>query len=124
MGFLRCGLAAGLLFGGLSLLGCGGETPPKPNLVVVLGTLFNELIRIPLLGVVPGQTRPEVVDDVVSLVDVAPTLVELAGGKSPPSFEGSSLRAHLGGRRRWWDVTRAFRTRPAASPALSELIVP
>jgi arylsulfatase A-like enzyme len=54
-------------------------------------TLFNGAMRVPLIIVAPGFGGGRVVDDNVSLVDVAPTLLELAGIPAPPSFEGRSL---------------------------------
>jgi arylsulfatase A-like enzyme len=59
------------------------------------GTLYEELIHVPLLVVTPGG-RARVVDDVVSLVDVAPTLLELAGIPAPASFAGRSFAPLLG----------------------------
>jgi arylsulfatase A-like enzyme len=52
--------------------------------------LFNETLHVPLLLLVPGQ-RAGVADDPVSLIDVAPTILELAGARAEPSFEGRSL---------------------------------
>jgi arylsulfatase A-like enzyme len=54
-------------------------------------TLFNGVMRIPLIIVAPGYPAGGVVDDNVSLVDVAPTLLELTGTTPSPSFEGRSL---------------------------------
>lgn len=54
-------------------------------------TLFNELLHVPLLVLTPGQSSGGVVNRVVSLVDVAPTILELAGIAKPASFEGSSF---------------------------------
>jgi choline-sulfatase len=54
-------------------------------------SLFNELIRVPLIVVLPGQHEGRVVDENVSLVDVAPTLLDLAGLPPEPRFEGHSL---------------------------------
>jgi arylsulfatase A-like enzyme len=59
-------------------------------------TLFNAAMRIPLIIIAPGLTGGGVVDDNVSLVDVAPTLLELAGAGSAPSFEGRSLVPLMG----------------------------
>jgi arylsulfatase A-like enzyme len=84
------------------------------------GTLFNELIWIPLLLHGPGVT-PGRLGDVVSLLDVAPTLLDLVGGASPPSFEGRSLRDRLvppG----WSARLVPRRSHPAA--AFSELLLP
>lgn len=52
--------------------------------------LTPELTRVPLLMRVPGR-QPEKPTAPVSLVDLAPTILELAGTKSPKSFQGVSL---------------------------------
>ena len=53
-------------------------------------TLFEEQVRVPLIVLAPGLA-PAVVREPVSLVDVAPTVLDLAGVQAPPSFEGRSL---------------------------------
>lgn len=60
-------------------------------------SLYNETIKIPLIIVAPGYTGGRVVDQNVSLVDVAPTLLDLVGLPSQPSFEGRSLKPLLKG---------------------------
>jgi len=60
--------------------------------------LFDEVIRIPLLmkwplGTIPAATR----DDLVSLVDVMPTIVAAAGWPAPPEREGVNLLPALRG---------------------------
>jgi len=55
-------------------------------------------IQIPLLFSAPDG-RPALVDTPVSLIDVAPTILELAGVDVPDSFEGRSLVPALEGRR-------------------------
>jgi arylsulfatase A-like enzyme len=64
------------------------------------GALYEEAVRIPLAilgpGVVPGQR----LGDVVSHVDLAPTILALAGLAPEPTFEGRSLAEPL--RTRWW----------------------
>lgn len=52
--------------------------------------LYNEILRVPLLIRVPGIT-PLVNDNVVALLDVAPTIVDALGIAMPPSFTGRSL---------------------------------
>lgn len=52
-------------------------------------------IRIPLLMAGPGVPEGRVVSDLVSLVDVAPTLWDLANVSAPGPIHGSSLRT-------WW----------------------
>src|SRR5262245_61014098 len=67
--------------------------------------LFDETLRVPLLLLVPGR-RPEVLDEPVSLIDVAPTVLELVGARAEPAFEGQSLLR-----------------RKALAPAYAELLV-
>lgn len=59
--------------------------------------LFEEQLRIPLIIAVPGQA-PIVVDDPVSAIDVAPTLVDLVGAPLPRSFRGRSLLPLVAGK--------------------------
>lgn len=56
-------------------------------------TLYQELIRIPLIAVGPGVPRGLRVDAPVRQVDVAPTFLEIAGVEPPEHFLGASLRA-------------------------------
>lgn len=59
-------------------------------------TLFEPLLHVPLLLRGPGA-RPGVVETPVSSMDLAPTLLELAGLPAPPSFRGRSLVPALRG---------------------------
>lgn len=59
-------------------------------------TLYNELISVPLMLRVP-QVAPRQVDDVVQLLDLAPTLVDLLGLAAPASWQGRSLLPLLRG---------------------------
>lgn len=53
---------------------------------------YEELVRGPLLVRYPRLTRPGMrMDHVVGLVDVAPTLLELAGLEPPRTMQGDSL---------------------------------
>jgi len=54
--------------------------------------LFEESVRIPLIMTGPGLPAGRVVGERVSLVDVAPTLLDLLGLPAEPRFEGRSLR--------------------------------
>jgi arylsulfatase A-like enzyme len=59
-------------------------------------TLYDELLRIPLLVKVPG--RPAGTSDaVVQLIDVAPTILDAVGIARPPTFQGRSLVPALRG---------------------------
>ncbi len=80
-------------------------------------SLFDELIHVPLLVSVPGQTQRVDVTGAVSLVDLAPTLVELAGGTAPAAFEGRSLASLLRA------APEARQARLPEAPAISEMMV-
>jgi arylsulfatase A-like enzyme len=54
-------------------------------------TLHDEIVRIPLLLWGPGVVAPGVSRRPTMLIDVAPTLLEAAGGPVPPSMVGTSL---------------------------------
>ena len=50
--------------------------------------LYNENVRIPLILLTPGHAGGQRIEDNVSLIDVAPTLLDLAGLPRQPRFEG------------------------------------
>jgi arylsulfatase A-like enzyme len=61
-------------------------------------TLYDELLRVPLLIKAPGnRAGGRVVDEQVRLLDVAPTILELAGVPIPASFSGLSLAPAFAG---------------------------
>ncbi len=61
-------------------------------------TLFDELIRVPLIVVLPHEERAgTVVDATVSLVDLLPTLVEIGHAKVPAAAQGRSLSGLMAG---------------------------
>lgn len=53
--------------------------------------VFEELAHVPLVLWLPWIERGRRVDRIVSLIDVAPTLLDLAGMPIPSSFAGTSL---------------------------------
>ena len=56
------------------------------------GTLWRESTRVPFIVVAPGITQPgSRSDTAVSLMDMYPTLAELAGLEIPDHIEGTSL---------------------------------
>jgi arylsulfatase A-like enzyme len=64
------------------------------------GRLHADQLRVPLLVRVPGLSA-RVVTQPVSLVDVAPTLLELAGAPVPAGLDGRSLVPLLRGEGDW-----------------------
>lgn len=53
--------------------------------------LYNEVIKVPLIIHIPGW-KPRRLEGPISLIDVAPTLLDLYGFTIPTDFEGVSLR--------------------------------
>jgi arylsulfatase A-like enzyme len=60
-------------------------------------TLYQELLHVPFALRIPGQS-PRRVAEPVSLVDLAPTLLEALGIEAPVSFQGRSLLPLVRGR--------------------------
>lgn len=61
--------------------------------------MYEELVRVPLIISWPGKIRPAVRNELVSNIDVLPTLCELAGLKLPEGVDGVSLQPLLAGGR-------------------------
>lgn len=61
-------------------------------------TLYEPSVHVPLIVRGPGVGRGEVVEDLVSLVDVYPTLMDTAGLANPDGLDGHSLVPLLTGR--------------------------
>jgi arylsulfatase A-like enzyme len=59
-------------------------------------TLYNELLHVPMMVRAPG-VKPRMAEDVVQLIDLAPTMVTALGGGPPPSWQGRSLLPALRG---------------------------
>ncbi len=59
-------------------------------------TLYDEVLRVPLLVRLPG-VAPAVVDDVVGLIDVSPTILDALGLPAPERFVGRSLLPRMRG---------------------------
>ena len=73
-------------------------------------TLYNELIHVPLILAYPDQPRRGIVrDNVVRTLDIAPTLIDIAGLPIPKTMRGRSL------------LQLERRRPPADPPALSVL---
>ncbi|MCM8812466.1 MAG: sulfatase-like hydrolase/transferase [Candidatus Omnitrophica bacterium] len=56
-------------------------------------TLFNEIVRVPLIIKYPGQRTGALVVENVSLVDIFPTILRAAGIDLPPFGDGIPLNA-------------------------------
>jgi arylsulfatase A-like enzyme len=75
-----------------------GEHDPERFYDAHCRTLYDELLHVPLILHAPGLVPPGVViDEVVELVDVAPTMLELLGLPAPEGISGRSLAALLRG---------------------------
>ena len=87
-------------------------------------TLFEPAVRVPLIVLAPGRASARVAAN-VSAVDLAPTILELAGLPPEPRFEGRSLVPYLappaptGWLSRWRSAPRA--EPPPAADVLCEL---
>jgi len=61
-------------------------------------TMYEPSVRVPGIIWGPGHAvAPRVVDDLVSLIDVGPTMMDLAGAAVPNWMEGRSLLPYLNG---------------------------
>jgi len=100
-----------------------GEEFKEHGLISHGNTLFNEVTHVPLVVVPPWHRSRRDVWRVASVIDVAPTVLELAGADRPAPFEGQSLRAELGDASWGGTVLRWLRTpwSQDAGTAMSEL---
>jgi arylsulfatase A-like enzyme len=71
--------------------------------------MYEELVRVPLVISWPGRLRPARSDALVSLIDLLPTLCDLAGVPAPEGIDGISLRPVLDGRTRQPSDSRGAR---------------
>lgn len=60
-------------------------------------TLYDEVVRVPLVFSWPGHLQPAVVTDQVRTVDLMPTLLSVAGVRRQPKMQGRSLVPFLTG---------------------------
>lgn len=84
--------------------------------------VYDECMRIPLLLSAPGRLRPGVRTDLVSTVDLAPTLAEAAGLRWPSATDGQSILrpsrrdavfSDYYAKQKWVNPIRTIRTRDA-----------
>ncbi len=102
--------AAGLAFS--STVSAEVAEPSRPNFVLIIGDdisvdgrpfprcktrLYDSGIKTPLVVRWPnGFAKPgSVCNSLVSVIDIAPTILSLAGLEPPPSFQGVSMAALL-----------------------------
>jgi choline-sulfatase len=60
---------------------------------------YDPALRVPLIIRYPARFRPRAIRDFTEHIDLAPALLELTGARTLPVQHGSSLIAHLEGRR-------------------------
>ena len=83
-------------------------------------SLYEEVIRVPLIIATTGRPAARTVESLASIIDVAPTVLALVGGPVPPQFEGRSRASEIGAPR-WW--ASLWHSAPSAeSRVFSELI--
>lgn len=63
---------------------------------------YEESMRIPLFAMGPGVPRGKLLDPMVLNIDLAPTLLELAGAPIPLAMQGKSLTPVLAGKTTRW----------------------
>jgi choline-sulfatase len=54
-------------------------------------TLYDELIKVPIIVVGPGIPAGKVIKEQVQSIDIMPTILELCGADAPPGMQGHSL---------------------------------
>lgn len=60
---------------------------------------YEESMRVPLLAYAPGLLKPgQVIEHVVANIDIAPTILDMAGASLPAQFEGDSMMLLVNGK--------------------------
>ena len=85
-------------------------------------SVYDELLRVPLIVSGPGVPAGRRVRELVQLVDVAPTILEMAGIRPPQAFEGESLRGLVTGSREEQLEGKAIFTRTTYPPLKAVVI--
>ena len=70
-----------------------GQSFGEKQLVGHGSSVYQEQVRVPLIIKYPARHQALVRNDLVSHVDLLPTILDLLGDKIPPSLPGRSLRA-------------------------------
>lgn len=63
--------------------------------------MYEESLHLPLLIRTP-QGKPGVCHELVAMLDIAPTVLDLAGASVPPDLQGKSMRPLLAGQTNGW----------------------
>ena len=90
-----------------------GEEFKEHGLIGHEKTLYEEVVHVPLIMLVPGHSEHKDIDQVVGLVDVTPTLIDMAGGALSPTFEGHSWKQTLARPRRAAGLAPSAHPRPS-----------
>ncbi len=100
-----------------------GEEFKEHGLIGHEKSLYEEVVHVPLIVLVPGHSEHKDIDQVVGLTDVAPTLVDMAGGTLSPTFEGHSWKSILAPEMRsGWFASSNGAPPPGPGVAYTELI--
>ncbi len=76
-------------------------------------TMYEQVTRVPLIAWAPGRFESgRKIDDLVSLFDIGPAILELAGLPVPPTFEAKSLLPALLGTPGWRGRDHVFAEHP------------
>ncbi|HUJ20218.1 MAG TPA: sulfatase, partial [Bryobacteraceae bacterium] len=54
-------------------------------------SVYQDMVRVPLLIKYPGESAPELADETVSLTDLMPTILSVLGYQAPENLQGRSL---------------------------------
>jgi arylsulfatase A-like enzyme len=74
-------------------------------------TLYDEVIHVPLVFRIPGMSVTQEIEEVVSVVDITPTVLDILNIDHPTSVDGESL----------WPIITGARQRRVTSEVYSEL---
>jgi arylsulfatase A-like enzyme len=72
-----------------------GEQFTEHGLVSHGNSLYNELLHVPLILSFPGCERGRLVDDLVSSLDIYPTVLEYCGVADVPHVQGRSILGYV-----------------------------
>jgi arylsulfatase A-like enzyme len=95
-----------------------GEAFGRRNLLSHGVSVYQDQVHVPLIIRYPGQRTCAVVDDYVSLVDLMPTVLDVAGQPAPDGLAGTSLTRLIPGAPRHI-VSESFRARSSSTATRS-----